>query len=173
MPFSFSPVSVLLYYKLNTARGTGWNCGWCQVKYFFFYSCNLIDMGLYVLKQTNRSNQMTNKVVKIKQSTKVSKDEKKFLLNYGMMKETIKGYKKQMELMTPEIAGLFERVKSNLIVLVDMDNDFEGFAQKINRKMKRFDVSRFKDENTELYEKYLIDSESTEYKVEYKLARQA
>ncbi len=116
---------------------------------------------------------MTNKVVKIKQSTKVSKDEKKFLLNYGMMKETIKGYKKQMELMTPEIAGLFERVKSNLIVLVDMDNDFEGFSQKINRKMKRFDVSRFKDENTELYEKYLVDSESTEYKVEYKLARQA
>ena len=111
---------------------------------------------------------MTNKVVKIKQSTKVNKDEKKFLLNYGMM-----GYKKQMELMTPEIAELFERVKSNLIVLVDMDNDFEGFAQKINRKMKRFDVSRFKEENTELYEKYLIDSESTEYKVEYKLARQA
>ena len=61
-------------------------------------------MGLYILKQTNRSNQMTNKVVKIKQSTKVNKDEKKFLLNYGMMKETIKGYKKQMELMTPEIA---------------------------------------------------------------------
>ena len=116
---------------------------------------------------------MTNKVVKIKQSTKVNKDEKKFLLNYGMMKETIKGLKKQMELMTPEIAELFERVKSNLIVLVDMDNDFEGFALKINRKMKRFDVSRFKEENTELYEKYLIDSESTEYKVEYKLARQA
>jgi|GEM_PF-1618473 hypothetical protein len=130
-------------------------------------------MGLYILKQTNRSNQMTNKVVKIKQSTKVNKDEKKFLLNYGMMKETIKGLKKQMELMTPEIAELFERVKSNLIVLVDMDNDFEGFAQKINRKMKRFDVSRFKEENTELYEKYLIDSESTEYKVEYKLAKQA
>ena len=42
---------------------------------------------------------MTNKVVKIKQSTKVSKDEKKFLLNYGMMKETIKGYKKQMDLI--------------------------------------------------------------------------
>lgn len=113
------------------------------------------------------------KVVKLKQSTKVSKDEKKFLLNYGMMKETIKATKKQMELMTPEIAGLFERVKSNLIVLVDMDNDFEGFAQKINRKMKRFDVSRFKEENTEMYEKYLVDSESTEYKVEYKLANKA
>jgi len=113
---------------------------------------------------------MTNKVVQIKKTTKVSKDEKKFLLNYGMMKETIKGYKKQMELMTPEIAELFERVKSNLIVLVDMDNDFEGFAQKINRKLKRFDVTKFKEEHTELYEKYLIDSESTEYKVEYKLA---
>jgi len=54
-----------------------------------------------------------------------------------------------------------------------MDNDFEGFAQKINRKMKRFDVSRFKEENTEIYEKYLVDSESTEYKVEYKLASKA
>ena len=130
-------------------------------------------MGLYVLKQTNRSNQMTNKVVKIKQSTKVNKDEKKFLLNYGMIKETIKGYKKQIELMTPQVAELFDKVKSNLIVLVDMDNDFEGFAQKINRKMKRFDITKFKEENTELYEKYLVDSESTEYKVEYKLAKQA
>jgi hypothetical protein len=130
-------------------------------------------MGLYRLKQTNRSNQMTNKVVKIKQSTKVNKDEKKFLLNYGMIKETIKGYKKQIELMTPQVAELFDKVKSNLIVLVDMDNDFEGFAQKINRKMKRFDITKFKEENTELYEKYLVDSESTEYKVEYKLARQA
>jgi hypothetical protein len=116
---------------------------------------------------------MTNKVVKIKQSTKVSKDEKKFLLNYGMIKETIKGHKKQMELMTPQVAELFDKVKSNLIVLVYMENDFEGFAQKINRKMKRFDITKFKEENTELYEKYLVDSESTEYKVEYKLARQA
>jgi hypothetical protein len=130
-------------------------------------------MGLYRLKQTIGVNQMTNKVVKIKQSTKVSKDEKKFLLNYGMIKETIKGYKKQIELMTPQVAELFDKVKSNLIVLVDMDNDFEGFAQKINRKMKRFDITKFKEENTELYEKYLVDSESTEYKVEYKLARQA
>ncbi len=80
---------------------------------------------------------------------------------------------KQIELMTPQVAELFDKVKSNLIVLVDMDNDFEGFAQKINRKMKRFDITKFKEENTELYEKYLVDSESTEYKVEYKLARQA
>jgi len=110
------------------------------------------------------------KIVKIKSNPKaVTIKEKKLLLNFGFMKDNIKNLKEQLELMKNEIALVFDRIKTNLIVLVDTDTDYEGFAQKINRKLKRFDVTKFKEENPQLYEKYLVESFSVEYKVEYKL----
>ena len=48
-----------------------------------------------------------------------------------------------------------------------MGNDFEGFAQLIQRKMKRFDTVKFKEKFPKLYEEFLVEQETTEIKVKY------
>ena len=50
-----------------------------------------------------------------------------------------------------------------------MDNGYEGFAQYIRRNLQRFDVSKFKEENTKLYTQYLVPMETNEVKVKYNL----
>jgi hypothetical protein len=103
---------------------------------------------------------------------RVTKEMMKSLLNYGMFSETIKEYTKQNKLMKPEYLSWFDDLKTNLIILKTdvMGNGFEGFAQKINRKSKRFDVTSFKEKYPDIYEQFLIPSESMELKVEYKVA---
>ena len=41
----------------------------------------------------------------------------------------------------------------------------EGFAQLINRKMKRFDISAFKEKYPKMYEEFLIDMYTKEIKI--------
>jgi hypothetical protein len=115
-------------------------------------------------------NDMTkdNKVAKLN-FKRATKDEKKSLLNYGIFNETIKEYDKQNKLIKPTHIELFKRLKTNLIILNNMDNGYEGFAQYIRRNLQRFDVSKFKEENPKLYTQYLVPMETNEIKVKYNL----
>jgi len=109
-----------------------------------------------------------NKVAKLN-FKRATKDEKKALLNYGIFNETIKEYDKQNKLIKPTHIELFKRLKTNLIILNNMDNGYEGFAQYIRRNLQRFDVSKFKEENPKLYTQYLVPMETNEIKVKYNL----
>ena len=91
------------------------------------------------------------------QKLRIDKKAKITILNYGLIKE--------------EILPYFE--KQNAIVLIGMDNGYEGYAQRINRQSKRFDMSKFKEVNPKLYAQYLVDSESTEIKVSFKVVDDA
>jgi len=50
-----------------------------------------------------------------------------------------------------------------------MDNGYEGYAQRINRESKRFDLAKFKENNPKVYAQYLVDSKSVEIKVSFKV----
>mgnify|MGYP001156887302 FL=1 len=106
----------------------------------------------------------TLKKIRVK---KASQQQKLALLNYGILKTTISEYTKQTSLMKPEYVQTFKDLKTNLIILNDMGNDFEGFAQLIQRKMKRFDTTKFKEKFPKLYEEFLVEQETTEIKVKY------
>jgi len=108
-----------------------------------------------------------NNTLKKTRVKKASQKQKLALLNYGILKSTISEYTKQTSLMKPEYVETFKDLKTNLIILNDMGNGFEGFAQLIQRKMKRFDVSKFKEKFPKLYEEFLVDMDTTEIKVKY------
>ena len=59
---------------------------------------------------------------------------------------------------------MFENIKSNLIILNKVEG-VEGFAQLINRKMKRFDISKFKEKHPKMYEEFLVDMYTKEIKI--------
>lgn len=101
---------------------------------------------------------------------RATKDMMLSLINYGMFQDTIKEYTKQNKLMKPEYLSWFDDLKTNLIIMRSdvMNNGFEGFAQKIKRKMQRFDVSSFKEKYPDIYEQFLVPMETVELKVEYK-----
>ena len=101
------------------------------------------------------------------QKLRIDKKTKTTILNYGLIKDSIKSLTKQSSLIKEEIIPYFE--KQNAIVLIGMDNGYEGYAQRINRQSKRFDMAKFKETNPKLYAQYLIDSESTEIKVSFKV----
>ena len=98
---------------------------------------------------------------------RIDKKAKTTILNYGIIKENIKSLSKQNSLIKEEILPYFE--KQNAIVLVGMDNGYEGYAQRINRESKRFDLAKFKESNPKIYAQYLVDSKSTEIKVSFKV----
>jgi len=54
-----------------------------------------------------------------------------------------------------------------------MDNGYEGYAQRIDRESKRFDLAKFKESNPKVYAKYLVESKSTEIKVSFKVVDSA
>jgi len=105
------------------------------------------------------------------QKLRIDKKAKTTILNYGIIKDNIKSLTKQSGLIKEEILPYFE--KQNAIVLIGMDNGYEGYAQRINRQSKRFDMTKFKESNPKLYAQYLIDSESTEIKVSFKVVDNA
>ena len=102
---------------------------------------------------------------------RIDKKAKTTILNYGIIKDNIKSLTKQSGLIKEEILPYFE--KQNAIVLIGMDNGYEGYAQRINRQSKRFDMAKFKEVNPKLYAQYLVDSESTEIKVSFKVVDNA
>ena len=86
---------------------------------------------------------------------RIDKKAKTTILNYGIIKDNIKSLTKQSGLIKEEILPYFE--KQNAIVLVGMDNGYEGYAQRIDRESKRFDTSKFKEDNPKVYAKYLVE----------------
>jgi hypothetical protein len=102
---------------------------------------------------------------------RIDKKAKTTILNYGIIKENIKSLSKQSSLIKEEILPYFQ--KQNAIVLVGMDNGYEGYAQRINRESKRFDLAKFKENNPKVYAKYLVESKSTEIKVSFKVVDSA
>jgi len=108
-----------------------------------------------------------NNTLKKTRVKKASVKTKIALLNYGISKQHERDVIKQNSLMKPEYVGYFDELKTNLIILTEMDNGYEGFAQLIKRVMKRFDVAKFKEKFPKLYEEFLVDMETTEIKVKY------
>ena len=102
---------------------------------------------------------------------RIDKKAKTTILNYGLIKDNIKSLTKQSGLIKDEILPYFE--KQNAIVLVGMDNGYEGYDQRINRESKRFDTSKFKEDNPKIYAKYLVEGKSTEIKVSFKVVDNA
>ncbi len=102
---------------------------------------------------------------------RIDKKAKTTILNYGIIKDNIKSLSKQSSLIKEEILPYFQ--KQNAIVLVGMDNGYEGYAQRIDRESKRFDTSKFKEDNPKVYAKYLVEGKSTEIKVSFKVVDNA
>ena len=127
----------------------------------------------YVKVNFNERKKTMTATIKKTKVKRVTKDMMLSLINYGMFSETIKEYTKQNKLMKPEYLSWFDDLKTNLIIMRSdvMNNGFEGFAQKIKRKMNRFDVTSFKEKYPEIYEQFLIPMETVELKVEYKRER--
>jgi|TARA_A100001391_G_scaffold203640_1_gene196581 hypothetical protein len=103
-------------------------------------------------------------IQKSKRRLKATKQQQQDLVNYHYSVEQAKQLKKQNDLIKPTHLELFESIKSNLILLNKVDG-VEGFAQLINRKMKRFDISAFKEKYPKMYEEFLIDMYTKEIKI--------
>mgnify|MGYP003126996206 FL=1 len=95
---------------------------------------------------------------------KANKQEQMDLVNFHYSVEQVKQQKKSNDLIKPSHVELFETLKTNLIIINKVD-DVEGFAQLIKRKMKRFDVSKFKEKFPKLYEEFLVEMDTTEIKI--------
>ena len=95
---------------------------------------------------------------------KATKKEQQDLVNYHYSVEQVKQQKKANDLIKPSHVELFETLKTNLIIFNKVD-DVEGFAQLIKRKMKRFDVAKFKEKYPKMYEDFLVDMDTTEIKI--------
>jgi len=108
-----------------------------------------------------------NNTLKKTRVKKASLKQKLALLNYGISKQHERDIIKQNSLMKPEYVGYFDELNTNLIILTEMNNGYEGFAQLIKRVMKRFDVAKFKEKFPKLYEEFLVEMETTEIKVKY------
>ena len=102
---------------------------------------------------------------KTKPSLRIDKKIKTTILNYGLIKQQIKSLTKQKDLIKDEILPYFE--KTNAIMLVGLEK-YEGYAQRVQRQSKRFNLTKFKEQNPKLYASYLVDSESVEIKVDVK-----
>jgi spore coat protein CotH len=103
-------------------------------------------------------------IQKSKRRLKATKQQQQDLVNFHYSVEQAKQLKKQNDLIKPTHLELFESIKSNLIVLNKVDG-VEGFAQLINRKMKRFDISAFKEKYPKMYEEFLVDMYTKEIKI--------
>ena len=95
---------------------------------------------------------------------KATKKEQQDLVNYHYSVEQVKQQKKANDLIKPSHVELFETLKTNLIIFNKVD-DVEGFAQLIKRKMKRFDVAKFKEKYPKMYEEFLVDMYTKEIKI--------
>ena len=81
---------------------------------------------------------------KTKPSLRIDKKVKTTILNYGLIKNQIKSLTKQKDLIKDEILPYFE--KTNAIMLVGLEK-YEGYAQRVNRQSKRFNLTKFKEQN--------------------------
>lgn len=95
---------------------------------------------------------------------KATKKEQQDLVNFHYSVEQVKQQKKANDLIKPSHVELFDTLKTNLIIINKVDS-VEGFAQLIKRKMKRFDVAKFKEKYPRMYEDFLVEMDTTEIKI--------
>jgi hypothetical protein len=93
---------------------------------------------------------------------KLSVKENKLGLSYAKLKLTLKEYKKNLELLQDEVSILFDDKNTNVLFFYDKDE--VACIQKISRTGKYFDTVKFKEECPNVYQKYLVERTSTEYK---------
>ena len=94
---------------------------------------------------------------------KLKQDEKKVVLAYATLKLKANRLNKELDSMKEHIVNLFERTNQNLIIVQDEHGNSFGL-QKINRKRKKFETANFKIAHNDLYNKFTIDIEYSEYK---------
>ena len=109
---------------------------------------------------------MSNQKKVVRLIKKATKQKQHDLLNLGMLKDQHKELGKNIKLIIPTHIKLFKTLKTNLIIF-DKLEEYEGYAQLINRKLNRFDVTKFKEENPDTYTKYLVPMETNEIKIKY------
>ena len=84
---------------------------------------------------------------------------------YASIKMTRKQSNKIIELLQQEVSLLFDKKpKTNVLFIKDKNKNVVGSIQKIARKSKRFDTVAFKEKFPKLYNEFLVDSESCEFK---------
>ena len=107
-----------------------------------------------------------NTVIKLSSFKKLELEKKEENLKYAFssLKLTIKDYKKKLELLTEEVANLFEKKKTNILFMKDKEKNVLGYIQLINRKTKRFDTTSFKEKYPQIYEEFLVEGSSVEFK---------
>ena len=113
-----------------------------------------------------------NAIKKSKRQLKATKKVQQDIVNYHYSVEQTKQQKKANDLIKPTHVETFKTLKTNLIMIDKLD-DVEGYAQLINRVMKRFDVSKFKEKFPKLYEEFLVDMHTTEIKIKVQSTTQA
>ena len=107
---------------------------------------------------------MSNQKQVVRLIKKATKKEQQDIVNYHYSVEQVRQQKKANDLIKPSHVELFDTLKTNLIIINKVD-EVEGFAQLIKRKMKRFDVAKFKEKNPRMYEDYLVEMDTTEIKI--------
>lgn len=84
---------------------------------------------------------------------------------YACVKMTRKQSNKIIELLQKEVSLLFDKKpKTNVLFIKDKNKNVVGSIQKIARQSKRFDTTAFKEKFPKLYNEFLVDSESCEFK---------
>ena len=94
-------------------------------------------------------------------------------LVYSQFSDTIKNYSKVNKLLKPELVEYCEN-NDNYFQFkhqktIGKKGVYIGSIQLLNKKTTRFDITKFKEENPELYRQYLIGGESNELRTNYKL----
>ena len=113
-----------------------------------------------------------NTIKKARRQVKATKVQQQDIVNFHYSVEQVKSQKKANDLIKPTHVETFNALKTNLIMIDKLD-DVEGFAQLINRSMKRFDVSKFKEKHPKLYEEFLVKMDTTEIKIKVQSTTQA
>jgi hypothetical protein len=114
----------------------------------------------------------TKQIVKadISKKVKVGIKEKEVILNYGIIK-TDRREKGKLEVqLKNEILPYFDKTNAHILAGVKHNGIvYEGFAQRIKKTSKRFDVSAFKVAYPKIYMKFLVEMPTLEIKVDYKV----
>jgi len=95
-------------------------------------------------------------------NTKLSVKDNKLGISFAKLKLTIKEYKKNLELLQNEVSQVFEKNKTNVLFFYDKDE--VACIQRLTRTGLYFDTKKFKEACPNVYQKYLTERTSVEFK---------
>ena len=94
-------------------------------------------------------------------------------LVYSQFTDTMKNYSKVTKLLKPEIVEHCQNNENYFQFrepkMTGKNGLYIGSVQLLHKNTSRFDVTKFKEENPDIYRKYLIAGESNELRTNYKL----